>query len=373
MRELEEAKSLVESIVENVPLMIFLKEAKDLRFIVFNRAGEDLLGYDRKELLGKNNLDLFPPEQAPNFMAKDREVLDGAAGMLDIPEETILTAKKGTRLLHTRKVCIKGADGVTKYPLGISDDITGRKNAENELKKAQFELIQSEKMAAIGRFSSGIAHEVKNPLAIILGCAELLEYKAPKYDLDSLETIGKIKDAALRANSVLQTLLAYARPSELKAEIIDPIEIIKGVLPIFEKRAELASITLIKELSIEALKISVDKNQIHQVLFNMVKNAIEAMPKGGVLTIKINKKMVAEFSKSEPACVIELVDTGSGISKENMVKIAEPFFSTKERGTGTGLGLFMAKSILTSHKGKLLVTSEEGKGAVFAIALPLVK
>jgi PAS domain S-box-containing protein len=132
-RELLEAKKLVDSIVENIPLMIFLKEAQDLKFVVFNRAGEELLGYDRKALLGKNNLDLFPPEQAAQFMAKDREVLDGKAGILDIPEEPILTAKQGQRLLHTRKICIKGADGVTKYLLGISEDITERKRAENEL------------------------------------------------------------------------------------------------------------------------------------------------------------------------------------------------------------------------------------------------
>jgi PAS domain S-box-containing protein len=132
---LRESKALMDAIVENVPLMIFLKEATDLRFVVFNRAGEDLLGYDRKDLLGKNNLDLFPPEQAANFMTKDREVLDGDAGMLDIPEEPILTAKKGQRLLHTRKVCIRGADGDTRFLLGISEDITERKQAEEALKK----------------------------------------------------------------------------------------------------------------------------------------------------------------------------------------------------------------------------------------------
>ena len=133
--ELKESKALIDAVVENVPLMIFLKESKDLRFVIFNRAGEELLGYDRKDLMGKNNLDLFPPEQAAHFMAKDREVLDGEVGMLDIPEEPILTAKKGQRLVHTRKVCIKGADGKTKYLLGISEDITERKQAEKELKE----------------------------------------------------------------------------------------------------------------------------------------------------------------------------------------------------------------------------------------------
>jgi len=136
-QSINESKALIEAVVENVPLMIFLKEATDLRFVVFNRAGEELLGYDRKALLGKNNLDLFPPEQADYFMAKDREVLASAAGMLDIPEEPIQTAGKGQRLLHTRKVCIRGADGATKYLLGISEDITERMQAQTELHESE--------------------------------------------------------------------------------------------------------------------------------------------------------------------------------------------------------------------------------------------
>jgi PAS domain S-box-containing protein len=139
-QELKESKALIDVVVESVPLMIFLKEATDLRFVVFNRAGEDLLGYDSKHLLGKSDLDLFPVEQASFFMANDREVLDGKAGMLDIPEEPIMTAKKGLRLLHTRKVCIRGADGTTKYLLGISEDITERKESEAKLLAYQEQL-----------------------------------------------------------------------------------------------------------------------------------------------------------------------------------------------------------------------------------------
>jgi PAS domain S-box-containing protein len=155
-RELTESKALVDAVVENVPLMIFLKEATDLRFVIFNRAGEELLGYDRTALLGKNNLDLFPPEQAANFMAKDREVLDGEAGMLDIPEEPILTAGKGTRLLHTRKVCILGADGTTKYLLGISEDITERKQVEEALRRQAEELsVRNDTLTRFNRVAVG--------------------------------------------------------------------------------------------------------------------------------------------------------------------------------------------------------------------------
>jgi PAS domain S-box-containing protein len=140
-RELRDEKALSESVIENIPLMIFLKEATGLKFVKFNQAGEELLGYDRKDLLGKNDLDFFPPEQAENFMTKDREVLEGEAGFLDIPEEPIKTAKKGERTLHTRKVCIRGSDGRPLYLLGISEDITERKRSEEEVLNAK-KLLQ---------------------------------------------------------------------------------------------------------------------------------------------------------------------------------------------------------------------------------------
>ena len=135
-REMLESRAMLESVVENTPLMIFVKDAEKLRFAMFNRAGEDLLGQDRTTLLGKNDYDFSPPEQADFFTSMDRDVLMKNE-IMDIPEEPILTAKKGTRLLHTRKVCIKGADGAPKYLLGISEDITDRKAAENKLRQSE--------------------------------------------------------------------------------------------------------------------------------------------------------------------------------------------------------------------------------------------
>ena len=141
-QQLRESNALTEAIVENIPLMVFLKDAAELRFLAFNRAGEELVGYERQTFLGKNDLDLFPPEQASHFMADDRKVLDGDDQVLNILEESIQTGKKGIRLLHTRKVCIRGEDGNTKYLLGISEDITERKLAEEE-RQHQHELLRN--------------------------------------------------------------------------------------------------------------------------------------------------------------------------------------------------------------------------------------
>jgi two-component system cell cycle sensor histidine kinase/response regulator CckA len=171
-KELRESKALIDAVVDNVPLMIFLKEATDLRFVILNRAGEELLGYDRKRLLGKNNLDLFPAEQAAFFMAKDRQVLDGETGFLDIPEEPIMTAKKGERLLHTRKVCIRGGDGTTKYLLGISEDITESKRAGMALRESEEKFRQIVETATEGIWATDAEHRLifaNHQMAEILG------------------------------------------------------------------------------------------------------------------------------------------------------------------------------------------------------------
>ncbi len=130
---LREAKALTEAIVENAPLTIFLKDARSLRFVLLNRAGEDLFGYDRNDLLGKSDLDLFPPGQAHDFMRKDREVLEGSMEAQDTPLEPVQTVRKGQRFLHTRKVGLRGGDGQMKYLLGISEDITESKKDQERL------------------------------------------------------------------------------------------------------------------------------------------------------------------------------------------------------------------------------------------------
>ena len=198
---MRESKALIAAVVENVPLMIFLKEAKHLRFVIMNRAGEELLGYNRRDLLGNNDFDLFPPEQAAHFTARDREVLDAETGFLDIPEEPIMTAGKGTRLLHTRKVCIRGADGTTKYLLGISEDITERKKLEEE-------LIRIKAIEAVTSVARPAAHDFNNILAAISGYATLMMENL-KAGNPAKPEIEQIISAVKRAAAITTRLQTY--------------------------------------------------------------------------------------------------------------------------------------------------------------------
>ena len=373
---LRESKALVESVVENVPLMIFLEEAIDLRFVMFNRAGEELLGYDRASLLGKNNLDLFPPEQAAHFMAKDREVLDGAAGMLDIPEEPILTAKKGLRLLHTRKVCIRGEDGNTKYLLGISEDITERKRAEENRLALEAQLRQSQKMEAIGQLAGGIAHDFNNILGGIMGYADLLRLKLG----DASAYAGyarKIADSADKASRLTRQLLTFARRGKVD---IEPLDVHASIGRVAEMLANTIDKRIVLAMRLNAAPsiVPADAAQLENALLNLGINARDAMPEGGVLTFSTSSvtldgsTLPGEESAAIPGAYIriEVDDTGTGMDEETRKRVFEPFFTTKPVGKGTGLGLSAVYGFVKQHDGYLTVESSPGRGARFAVYLP---
>ncbi|MFH1362601.1 MAG: ATP-binding protein [Candidatus Omnitrophota bacterium] len=244
--------------------------------------------------------------------------------------------------------------------------------AYQELKKAQQELVQTEKLSALGRFSSGMAHEVKNPLGIVLGGIEFLEKKLEKSDKDIKLAIKKIKESTLRADGVVRNLLKFAMPSEIKTEKVNPKTLINDTLSLIRYRVSLVNIKIVTEFLKEDIYISGDKNQLQQVLFNLITNAVEAVPQGGLVRTIIRQSPAGEFL-AEAACLIEIIDNGPGIAKEDLAKLFEPFFTTKRDKKGTGLGLSISKIIIENHKGMLTVDSSPEQGTVARIILPLIE
>jgi|GEM_PF-2723886 len=186
---LNDSEGFLKSIVENIPDMIFVKEAKELRFVRFNRAGEELLGYDRTELQGKNDHDFFPSDEADFFNRKDREVLSGGT-LIDIPEEPLETRCRGVRILHTKKIPILDDDGNPKYLLGISEDITERRKAEEQLRAS---LKEKETLL------KEMYHRVKNNMQLISSLLHLQSRASADLNLkEALTTAqGRIKSMAL--------------------------------------------------------------------------------------------------------------------------------------------------------------------------------
>jgi PAS domain S-box-containing protein len=366
-QNLQESRHLVEAIVENVPLMIFLKEATDLRFVVFNRAGEELLGYDRKALLGKNNLELFPPEQAANFMAKDREVLDGKAAILDIPEESILTARKGQRLLHTRKVCIRGSDGITKYLLGISEDITERKHAEAHA--IEIEALKRSNQVKTDLLAN-VSHELRTPLASIKGFIEtLIEPDVEWSKQQQLEFLQSANMEADRLTLLIRDLLDMSRIDsgnltlDKRSYTVNKIlDSVSGVLSVITAKRKL-KITSLPDLP----AVQADKFRIAQVITNLVENATKFSPEGSPIEIeaKLNAGNV----------IISVADNGIGMSPEVVAKLFDRFYQSYRvvsgKTRGTGLGLVICKGIIEAHGGKIWVESQPGIGSRFSFSIPV--
>jgi len=279
-------------------------------------------------------------------------------------EQTLLSILAGQAA-----VAIENARLYSQLQANISD----LEETVKVLNQTQSQLIQSEKLAALGRFSSGIAHEVKNPLAIILGGAEFLETRMENSDEDSKNALSKMKEATIRANNILLNLLKFARPSELKFEKISPADLINETVNLFKYGVTPRGINFNVDIREKDLLLEVDKNQIQQVLFNLFSNSMDAMPGGGEIRISAYKSRGPgePLDGTAEAVVLEVSDTGEGISPENISKMFEPFFTTKRGKKGTGLGLSMSKKIVDNHRGKILVASEPGKGTTIRILLPL--
>jgi PAS domain S-box-containing protein len=260
----------------------------------------------------------------------------------------------------------------------VMRNVSERKQAEeklraayDELKGTQAQLIQSEKLAALGSFSSGIAHEVKNPLGIILGGIEYLEEVLPEKSHDVADAISKIKDSTLRADKIICDLLSYARPSALVFEKICIKKLLEETIALLQYRKAFRFIQLRKIIPNDSLWIEADRNQLQQVLVNVLMNAVEAVEKDGILTIGIIERICPQIDKKKVSCVIEIHDNGIGIPESDIEKVFEPFFTTKRDTKGTGLGLSMAKIIVTNHGGFMSIKSAPKKGTTVLMALPI--
>jgi PAS domain S-box-containing protein len=370
LEELSESEAFLKNIVDNIPAMVFVKDAVELRYVAFNKAGEELLGYSREEILGKSNHDLFPKEQADFFTQKDREVL-AQGDLLEIPEEVIKTRSGEDRILRTKKIPLFDSDGNARYLLGIAEDITDRKHLEEQ-------LLQSQKMEAIGQLAGGVAHDFNNILMVIMGYGDIL-----KMDLglnaDQKDKVEHIIEAADKAAQLTRGLLAFSRKQEMKPRVADLNDVVQQVQK-FLVRIIGEDVQLTSNLHKTDLLVKIDSGQIEQVLINLATNARDAMPKGGMLTIEsglldVNASFIQANGYGEPGryALISVSDTGIGMDEKTKDRIFEPFFTTKEVGKGTGLGMAIVYGIVKQHHGFINVYSEPQIGTTFRIYIPLIE
>jgi len=233
-----------------------------------------------------------------------------------------------------------------------------------ELKKTQEQLVQSEKLASLGKLAAGIAHEINNPLTGILTYSSLL-LKESKDNSQVKEDLEVIVNETTRCRKIVKGLVEFARQTEPSKTPADVNEVVDKTLSLLEHQAIFHNISIVKKLNENLPTIMVDVDQIQQVFVNIILNAAEAMSEGGTLTIESKLDSEKRFLK------VSFTDTGSGIPRENLSKIFDPFFTTKRSGKGTGLGLSVSYGIIQRHNGILEVKSQLGKGSTFTIKLPL--
>jgi PAS domain S-box-containing protein len=367
--ELGAANQFLDSMIENIPNMIFVKDAKELRFVRLNRAGEDLLGFTRDELIGKNDFDFFSPEQAEHFVSLDRETLR-IGRLVDIPEEVIQTKNKGARILHTKKIPILDASGEPSFLLGISEDITETRKAQEAVRTAQGEAERANR--AKSEFLASMSHELRTPLNAILGFSELLsddstdqfDKKTRRRFLDQIHSSGR--HLLQLINDILDLSKVEAGQMELHLESVDLGSVIQDVRATIEPLALSKSIVLNTESKRE-ISLIADSAKVKQMLLNLVSNAIKFTPNGGRIDIRIRRL--------DAWVEIAVSDSGIGIAKEDLERLFTEFQQLDagpgRQQEGTGLGLALTRRFAELHGGQVIVESEVGKGSTFTLRLPL--
>jgi PAS domain S-box-containing protein len=368
--EIERMRLFLDSIVENLPNMVFVKDAKDLRFVQLNRAGEELLGLSRQALLDKNDYDFFPKEEADFFTAKDRLVLSSRQ-LVDIPEETIQTSGGEARILHTKKVPLFDREGVPQYLLGISEDITERKQVEREVAALNEGLRRrTEELEAANKeleaFSYSVSHDLRAPLRHIDGFADLLARQAGSaLDEKGRRYLDTISNSAKSMGRLIDDLLAFSRMSRTQ---MHRAEVNLGYL-IAEVRRNLEQDVAGRDVAwtIGALPtVHGDAGMLRLVFMNLLANAVKYSGPREHAIIEVGAH------ETEAEWVVFVRDNGVGFDMNYVHKLFGVFqrLHSDSEFEGTGIGLANVRRVIHRHGGRTWAEGVLDAGATFYVSLP---
>ena len=347
------------------PLLMSISEIESGRYLEVNEEFSRKTGYERNDAIGKTSIELdFISNEDRLRIARE---LDNNGRISDLELELIKADGSSLICLYSGEVIeVEGQDRL----LSIALDLTERKKMEERFQDSQ-------KMESIGNLAGGIAHDFNNILFPIVGMAELLLEDLPQESLE-YENARQILKAGLRASDLVKQILAFSRKTEHKKIPVHVQSVLKEVLKL--SRSTIPSyIDINQDIQSDCGLIMADPTQIHQVAMNLITNAYHAVEtNGGDLFVRLQEKMLKSSDLPDPNLepgkyvILSVSDSGKGMSPELMAKIFEPYFTTKEQGKGTGLGLAVVHGIIQDHRGVVKVTSEIGKGTTFEVYLPLM-
>jgi len=335
---------------------------------LINKKGCEILGYEENEIIGKNWYDNFIPERikkkAKTIFTK---LMAGDNELNEYYENPVLTKNGEERVIAWHDVFLRDKEGRITGILSSGEDITEKRRLEKQ-------LIQAQKMEAIGTLAGGVAHDFNNLLSVIIGYSDFILTKLDKEN-HITKYIEEISKAGQRAASLTQQLLAFSRKQTLQPTALDLNTLVTEMEKML-RRLIGEDIELIAYLEPKLRPVKADHGQVEQIIMNLTVNARDAMPMGGKLTIKTENVTIDEsyckiysYARSGTFVCLSVSDTGVGMDKETISHIFEPFFTTKEVGKGTGLGLSVVFGILKQHNGWINVYSEPGQGSSFRVYL----
>jgi len=359
-KELIETKNFLESIVEKAGDAISVVDLEE-KVLSWNEGAERIYGYRKEEVMGKKLSEFLYPRDE-KLRAEEETLMDHLMSRVRNGEvvsnvEVKRQTKNGMEIITSMTLSpLRDAAGKMIGVSRICKDIT-------QLKKAEERLILAERLSSLGELTAGVAHELRNPLAGIKINTQIL---LRKKDLPEMERrlLKSTEEGIEKIQKIVEDMLHFAkpRPSHFEEEEIN--EVVGKSLAILQTKLKKGNISAVFEKGQELPKVSIDTHQVQQVLINLMLNSIQAMEKGGMLTLRT-------FQSGEKGVGIEIRDTGIGISKSHLKKIFDPFFTTKSEGTG--LGLSISLKILENHGATVDVKSKEGKGSTFTIHFQGVK
>ena len=367
---LRENEERFRTLTETTSTAIFVY-AND-RFVYVNNASQQLTGYSADELLSRRFWDVVHPEYKE--LIKERGFARQRGESIPSRYEFKIVRKDGTERwidFTSGKIQWQGKAAA----IASAFDITERKQAEEEKRKLESQLLHAQKMEAVGRLAGGVAHDFNNMLNVIIGYAEIVLGKIGK-DAFPRKEVEEIIKAATRSASLTQQLLAFSRKQIIQPRVLDINALLKNLDKML-RRLIGEHIDVVFALGQNVGHVKADPVQIEQVIMNLAINARDAMIRGGKMTIEtamadLNDLYSKNHAEVAPGrySMIAITDTGQGMDDETKSKIFEPFFTTKDKGKGTGLGLAMVYGIIKQSGGHIFVYSEPGHGTTFKIYLP---
>jgi hypothetical protein len=378
-REISQGRAQLQAILDNAPVAIYMKDLEG-RYVLVNDRFEQLTGVSRHQALGRTPADVHPPSFARAATAHDDEVLEARE-----PRQfkEVVPGEDGTRTFRSLRFPLFSESNTPYAVCGITTDITDEVRAEAERAALETRLQQVARMESLGKLAGGVAHDFNNLLAVILNYADFVLAALPEEAPDELQPalrsarddVRNILLSAEKAAALTRQLLIFARRDQFQPSVLDLNEVVADLEPLLRR-------TLGEDVRLEfSLKrglwpVRADRSRLEQVMVNLSVNARDAMPDGGGLTVR-TENVVLEPDEARrlglqggPHVRLTVTDTGTGMSSDVAARAIEPFFTTKPKGQGTGLGLATVFGIVADAGGQLLLDTRVGAGTTVRVYLP---